>query len=96
MDERDKKAFILEIDNINDLELLKNMASDPVVGNMKPKLKTDMLLINTHMNIISEEHLIEKGSGKKKLQLFNNTNAQENEKDLKFSNGFLLAPPQSQ
>ena len=69
LEEKDKRAFVLEIDNINDFEMLESMWDDPIINHSKQKIKTDILLINTHMNLISEDHLIEH-LGKKKHQLF--------------------------
>ena len=66
IDQKDKKAFILEIDNVNDVEMLENMAKDPIIKTGMKKMKTDMLLINTHMNIISEDHLQDQKEKKKK------------------------------
>jgi len=34
-DEKDKRAFILEVDNINDVEMLENLAVDPILNNSR-------------------------------------------------------------
>lgn len=34
---RDKKAFVVQVDNINDVDVLKNMLDDPIVNSNSKK-----------------------------------------------------------
>lgn len=70
--------------------MLESMWDDPIINHSKQKIKTDILLINTHTNLISEDHLIEQ-IGKKKHQLFRSNMPPEIDND-KVQDQFLQPP----
>lgn len=54
---REKKAYIVQVDHVNDVEVIKNFLEDPILSLSRSSKSADIMFINTQKNVLLEEHL---------------------------------------
>ena len=45
---------MVQVDNINDVDILRNMYDDPILNSNSKKSRSDIVFINSDINLINE------------------------------------------